>query len=377
VSCARTLDSARFDVEVAYVLPQLNALVGELADAGVPAHCLGSGRRLDPSWPWRLRRLLHHGRYDVLHTHMPLPAVAARLVRGRRGPKLVNTDHAIWDQLRRPTYVANLATFSLNDHVFAVSQAVADSMDLRWAPRLRELPPIEVLLHGIELGSSPVPDADARVTARQLLDLPMDALVLGTVGNLTPVKQQSTLLRVLRDLQPAHPGLRLVIVGEGPLRHALTLEARSLGVEDQVVFTGGRDDVARLLPAFDVFVLSSEFEGLSIALVEGLAVGLPSVVTAVGGLPEVIADGVEGLLVPPRSPRAFVQALDRLLSDGELRRRMSVAALERSKSFDIRRAVRRLEEVYEATENFPRAAVCTPARDRAASSPAIDLRASR
>src|SRR3954454_24097815 len=95
VSCARTLDPARFDVEVAYVLPDRDALVGELAQAGVPAHCLGSGRRLDPSWPWRLHRLLQNRDYDVLHTHMPLPAVAARLVRGRGGPKLVNTDHAI------------------------------------------------------------------------------------------------------------------------------------------------------------------------------------------------------------------------------------------------------------------------------------------
>jgi glycosyltransferase involved in cell wall biosynthesis len=349
VSCARTLDASRFEVEVAYVLPHLDALVRELADSGVRAHCLGTGRPFDPWWPWRLRRLIQRGRYDVVHSHMPLPAVAARLICGRRGPKLVNTDHSMWNHLRRPTYWANLATYALNDHVFAVSQAVADSVDLRWAPRLRSLPPVEVLLHGIELDALPADRVEARTRARMLLGLPEDVPVLGTVGNLRPVKEQSTLLKVLRRLQPAHPDLRLVIVGEGPLRHALTLEARSLGVEHQVVFTGGRNDVPQLLPAFDVFVLSSQFEGLSIALVEALAVGLPSVVTEVGGLPEVVRDGVEGLLVPPTRPEPFARAVDRLLSDEQLRRDMSLAALQRSEAFDVRRAVRRMEEVYAAS----------------------------
>jgi glycosyltransferase involved in cell wall biosynthesis len=346
VSCARHLDTSRFQVEVAYLLPWKDALVGELADAGIPAYCLGARGPLDVSWVWRLRQLVRRRRYDVVHTHLPVPAVAARLTLRPNAPRLVHTEHGTWQHYRWPTYAANLATYALNDHVFAVSRAVADSIEPRRVPHLRVLPPIEVLVHGIELTGPPV--AEARLRARQLLGLPMDAPVLGTVGNLTAIKDQSTLLRAARRLQVAHPGIRVVVVGTGPLQADLEREARELGIADRVLFTGMRDDVDVLLPAFDVFALSSRFEGLPIALVEALAAGLPSVVTSVGGVPEVVTHGQEGLVIAPGSAEALADAVGILLSDDGLRRRMARAALDRSRSFDIRRAVRRIEEIYVA-----------------------------
>ena len=346
VSCARGLDRERFEVEVAYLLPWKDALVGELAEAEIPVHCLGAARAFDPSWVWRLRQLVGRRRYDIVHTHMPVPAVAARLVLGPGGPRLVHTEHNTWHRYRWSTYLANLATYALNDHVIAVSRAVAHSIETSRVPHLRELPPVEVLVHGIDLDRAP--DRKTAAEARHLLGLPDDAPVLGTVGNLTAKKDQTTLLRALALLRCSHPGVRLVIVGTGPMRQALERDARALGIADMVEFTGLRDDVPALLPAFDVFVLPSRFEGLPIALVEALAAGLPSVATSVGGVPEVITSGSEGLLVAPGSPELLASAVERLLSDEGLRRRMSLSALQRSKSFDIRRAVRRIEEIYAA-----------------------------
>ena len=92
--------------------------------------------------------------------------------------------------------------------------------------------------------------------------------------------------------------VQLVLVGSGPLERALRDDARSLGLSDRVVFAGSRDDVAELLPAFDVFALSSQNEGLPISLLEAMAAGVPCVATSVGGVPEVIHNGNEGLLVP-------------------------------------------------------------------------------
>jgi glycosyltransferase involved in cell wall biosynthesis len=346
VSCARALDTSRFEVQVAYLLPWKDALVDELAGAGVTTHCLGTGRATDLAWIWRLRRLVRTLRFDIVHTHMPIPAVAARLALGPGGPRLVHTEHNTWRRYRWPTYAANLATYALNDHVIAVSQAVADSIEPRRVPRLKAMPPIEVLVHGIELDVPGV--GNARLGARRLLDLPADAPVVGTVGSLTAKKDHGTLLRAVQLLQRRHAGTRLVVVGTGPLQQALRQEAHDLGISDLVVFTGLRDDVTALLPAFDVFALSSTFEGLPIALVEALAAGLPSVVTAVGGVPEVVTDGREGLLVPAGSPQLLADAVARLLADDELRAQMSRAARERSRAFDIRRAVRRLEEIYAA-----------------------------
>jgi glycosyltransferase involved in cell wall biosynthesis len=346
VSCARAMDRTRFDVEVAYLLPNKDALVGELADAGIPAHCIGSDRQLDVSWVWRLRQLVRQHQYDIVHTHMPIPAVAARLGLWPGRPRLVHTEHNTWHRYRWPTYAANLATYALNDHVIAVSHAVADSIELRRVPHLRPMPPVEVLVHGIDFDAQPGPDG--RDAARQLLGLPADIPVVGTVGNLTAKKDQATMLRALRLLQQPHPGARLVIIGTGPLQSELQREAQRLGIAQLVLFTGMRDDVPHLLPAFDVFTLSSRFEGLSIALVEALAAGVPAVATAVGGIPEVVTDGREGLLVPPGLPDALAAGWDRLLSDDQLRRRMSAAALERSLAFDVRRAVRRIEQIYSA-----------------------------
>ncbi|GAA3181029.1 glycosyltransferase [Blastococcus jejuensis] len=346
VSCARTLDASRFEVEVAYLLPQKDALVGELAEAGIPAHCLGLRRGFDPSWAWRLRRLVRQRGYDVVHTHMPVPAVAARLLLWPDSPRLVHTEHNTWQRYRWPTYAANLATYARNDHVIAVSQAVADSIEMRRVPHLRAAPPVEVLVHGIDLDTPR--DAGARARARGLLGLAPDAPVVGTVGNLTAKKDQVTMLRAVQSLRVAHPALRLVIIGTGPLQKALERETQELGLADVVLFTGMRDDVADLLPAFDIFGLTSRFEGLPIALLEALSAGLPAVVTAVGGTPEVITDEQEGLLVSPGSPQAFADAVHRLLTDDRLRRRLSLAALARSESFDIRRATRRIEEIYEA-----------------------------
>ena len=149
VTGAAHLDHERFEVEVAYLLPVKDALVPELTSRGLRVHCLQQQGPTDLRWVPRLRRLIRDGRFDVVHTHMPVPAVAARLVSGKAA--LVHTEHNVWQRYRRPTYWANALTFRRNDAVIAVSQAVADSMRSALLPR----PPAttEVLLHGVEHGA--------------------------------------------------------------------------------------------------------------------------------------------------------------------------------------------------------------------------------
>jgi glycosyltransferase involved in cell wall biosynthesis len=141
--------------------------------------------------------------------------------------------------------------------------------------------------------------------------------------------------------------VRAVIVGTGPLEEELRASAESLGITALVTFTGMRTDVDELLPAFDVFVLSSRFEGLPIALLEAMGAGLPSVVTAVGGIPEVVDDGIEGILVPAGDLGAFTSALEKLLGDPELRRAMGRAAEVRASRLDLANAVHLTEQIYD------------------------------
>jgi glycosyltransferase involved in cell wall biosynthesis len=138
-----------------------------------------------------------------------------------------------------------------------------------------------------------------------------------------------------------------VIVGSGPLEPKLRQAARRAGLAGAVVFTGSRDDATSLLPGFDVFALSSRFEGLSIALVEALAAGVPAVCTRVGGVPEVLDGSGAGELVPPQRPDLLAEAIGGLLRDDDRRTAMATAAVARAAAFDVGDSVPRLESVYD------------------------------
>ncbi|WP_395293270.1 glycosyltransferase [Kitasatospora hibisci] len=353
LNCARHADTSRYEIELAYVLPWKDALAPALTEAGVRVHCLGTPGngtatvapgRSDPRWPLRLRRLIAARRYDLVHTHMPVPATAARLLAPTAGsPRLVHTEHNVWDRYRTATRWANALTYRRNDAVIAVSHAVE-----RGIPAARRRPGswVTVVHHGPDLSGAPEGPA-ARAEARTELGLPQDAFVVGTVGNLTPKKDQATLLAAHAELRRHHPGTRLVLIGSGPLEGQLRDRAAELGLADSVLFAGSRSDVPALLAGLDVFTLSSRQEGLPVALMEAMTTGLPSVVTRVGGMPEVLDDGEQGLLVPPGDPAALAAALGRLAADPPLRSLLGAAARERAGRFDVAGAQRAVEAVYE------------------------------
>lgn len=345
VNAVRCIDRDRFEVEVAYALGWKDHFVTDIASSGVAVHCLGQRSAIDLGWIRRLRDVVRRGRYDLVHAHMPVPAVAARVaLGGRRRPAVVYTEHNLWSSHRWPTRLADALTYHRNTAVIAVSQAVADSVA---APSLRGWSPeITVIHHGIDLDAARR-GREARTAARALLDIDEGAPVVGAVGNLSAKKDHKNLLAAVSLLLPSNPALRAVIVGEGPLRAELEAEAGRLGCAGAVVFTGSRDDVPQLLPAFDLFMVSSRAEGLPIALLEAMAAGIPCVATRVGGIPETVVHGNEGLLVDPGDPAALAEAASVLLGDGELRLRMGAAAQTRAAAFGIERAVRQIEQLYE------------------------------
>ena len=132
-----------------------------------------------------------------------------------------------------------------------------------------------------------------------------------------------------------------------PSRRSCAHQASRLGLDGTVLFLGFRDDAQRVAASFDVFALSSEYEGLSIALIEALALGRPAVVPDVGGLGEVVRNEQEGLVVAPADETALATAIVRLLDDPPMRERMGEKGRRRALDFDIRWAVRRIEQVYE------------------------------
>jgi glycosyltransferase involved in cell wall biosynthesis len=343
VGAARHLDRSQFELVVAYLLPWKDAFVADIEATGTEVVCLDAPRPTSVAWLPRLRRLVRERGIDVVHTHMPLPAVAARLALPGRRPAFVHTEHNMWDRYRRPTRWANAATYRRNARVIAVSDGVAGS--------IRSSVPVEVVVHGTDPSLAVTGEA-ARAAARAELGLAPDARVVGSVGNFTAKKDQATLLRAVAEVPTADLGgggdAVLVLVGLGPLEGELRALARDLGIAERVVFAGSRDDVFALLPALDVFALSSRFEGLPIALLEAMASGVAPVATRVGGIPEVITDGRDGVLVDPGDPTGLAAALTRVLGDDDERARIAACARARAGDFDLVHAVRRAEEIYRA-----------------------------
>ena len=146
-----------------------------------------------------------------------------------------------------------------------------------------------------------------------------DVFVIGTVGRLQDVKDQASLIEAFALLCVRRPEqrarLRLAIVGDGPLREKLAQKARDAGVAELVWFPGARNDIPELMRSFDVFALSSIAEGTPVTLLEAMACGLPVVATKVGGIPEVVQDGVNGALVPASNPQALAEALELYAAD--------------------------------------------------------------
>lgn len=342
VNASPYLDRSRFDYQVAYLLPWKNALVGELETKGLPVHCLAAGR--GPGWVYRLRRLVRNEQIDLVHSHSPLAAVAVRLALGPGSPRRVYTEHNVWERFHPATYWLNLLTFPRSNHVFAVSNQVRASVRYPRPLRMMRLPTVETLYHGPDPASIAGWGNPAGV--RQELGISASAPVVGTVANFKTHKDYPTLIQAAAEVVKEIPAARFVVVGLGPLEKEIKRLTERHGLNGSVVFAGYREDAPRVAGAFDVFVLSSLQEGLSIATVEAMAQGVPAVVTSVGGLPEVVEHGYNGLVVPPRDPQALAESILHMLRDDQNRLRMGENARRRSVDFDIRDAVRRMEDVY-------------------------------
>lgn len=353
-AAAAARDRDVFDYEVAYVLPWKDHVVPELTSSGVAVHCVGRGTGrvrpvLDPTWAARLRALLRSRRYDVVHVHSPMVAGVVRPVvwsLGRQRPKLVSTEHNGWNTYSWPTRLVNSATYGLDDAHFAVSEPVRASVSSRHRDD------VTVAVHGVRVDDVRAMRAE-RTAMRYELGLADDDIVVGTVANYIAQKAYPNLFAAAKIALDANPRLRFVAVGQGQLKAEIEAEHASYRFGDRFLLLGYRPDAVRVLAGCDIFTLASHFEGLPVALMEALALGLPVAVTAVGGIPDAVMDGTEGLLVPPGEPDRLAAAVLQIAGDPHTREQMATAAYHRGSEFDISRAVRQVEAVYRQLVGAP------------------------
>lgn len=293
----------------------------------------------------RLVRLLRRLRPEIVHSRNWATFDAVLAARLARVPMVVHGEHGrdINDPEgrngRRNRWRRRLSP--------VVTQFVAVSEDLRrWLVEDVRLAAGKVVtIHNgvdcLRFGSG------QRGGGRERFDLPGDAIVVGTVGRLDPVKDQASLIRAFAAVAGKHPRAVLALVGDGPCRGELAALVEGLGLGERVRLLGERHDIPRVLAGLDVFVLPSIAEGLSNTILEAMATGLPVIATRVGGNPELVEDGVTGRLVPVRDHRALVEALEECLDDSHVRALRGKASAERVlQHFSIDRMRRKYEDLY-------------------------------
>jgi glycosyltransferase involved in cell wall biosynthesis/protein-tyrosine-phosphatase len=314
VATAASYLAARPDLRLTAVVFNDGWLASELRRLGLEVAVvderLGTVRMI----PAITRFLLAHD-VDIVHTHRPNDNVIGTIAATFAGvPHVVRTIHGLpepmrgWDRAKYRVHDAidRAALRTCADRVVAVSRHAADALAAAGMRRRA----IAQIHNGIDLDRVCAVRPAGEV--RRAFGIADDALVIGTAGRLTAVKGQAYLIDAAARILARQPDAWFVLVGAGPLRAELAARARSAGVDARVLFVDPLADVRAtvfdLIAALDIFVLPSLSEGSPMALLEAMALGRPVVAAAVGGVPEIVDDGENGVLIPARSAQAIADA---------------------------------------------------------------------
>jgi sugar transferase (PEP-CTERM/EpsH1 system associated) len=330
VEFARHRDADLFELPVVS-LADRGALAHELERFDTQVVTMGQPSGLKLILLWRLLRLFEHLRPSVVHTHDARSLFyAGPAARAARVPILIHTRHGRDCHLKPRNVVVGRQLARLVDHYVCVSDDVrAQCAAQGIAPRR-----LLTIKNGIDL-------------ARFCFKGPAPAGPVVAVARLNPEKDVANLVRATAILAETASDFRVDVAGDGPCLDELKRLARELSVDGRIRFLGEVRDIAGLLAGARMFVLPSMSEGIPLTALESMACGLPVVATEVGGVPEVVVDGVTGLLVPPADPAALAQSVMKIWEDRALGYQMGVAGRRRAeRCFDIRRMVAEYEALY-------------------------------
>lgn len=331
-------DPARYAAAVA--CPGGGELQRQIQEAGIQVFELKGGEKsFRLSHLKELKRIISEGGFEIIHTHA---SFSGRIAGKLSGCKVVFTRHSI-GKIKKDVFsklAANMGTKVFADAVIAVSRAVKVSMIEMGIPAKM----IKVIHNGIDLSFYD----NVGASLRQEYNIPGNVKIVGTVARLVPEKGVEYSIKAMPYILRGNPGTRLVIIGDGYLKQSLLDLSIRLGVEDEVMFLGYRRNVEAIISDFDVFMMPSMTEGLSLALLEVMALGKPVVATEVGGNPEVIRTGVNGLLVPPGDEGALARGVGEMLSRKEEARALGMKARETVKeSFNAGLMAAKTMDIYD------------------------------
>jgi len=345
---ALRMDKTRFEVAVCTLYrPLPGDLSSEILRAKIRFYHLDYGLGLKPGAIRTIASIVNEYRPHVIHTHLGalkyalIPALAFRV------PARVHTVHSPVE--REDSFIEMIINFVAYHWACVVPVGVSDHVAMTVNQRYRLTDDRVIRIYnGAHVQRFLDHGQVNKESLREMYGLPPKASIVINIGRLEPPKNQYLLLQSAQLVAAAVPEVVFLFCGQGSLLPALQRSVRHLGLEDKAFFLGERADVDKLLLLADVFAITSNWEGFGISIVEAMAAGLPTIATAVGGIPEIIEDGVTGELVQPGNYEVFANVLIQLLRDQSRKHRMGLAAREAAKRFDIHTMVQAYEGLYSA-----------------------------
>ncbi len=331
------------------------SLIEEVRQRGIPLTIMPEiVREINPvkdgTAVLKLKQIMQEGGYQIVHTHSSKAGVLGRWAAHLADvPIIIHTVHgwSFHDRMspaKRQMYVL-LEKFAAR---FSQAMIVVSPQDIEkgLAQGIGRRQDYHLIRSGVELERFGHPQMPPAVI-RQQLGIPANALVVGSVTRLSPQKAPLDLVAAFAHIYKKQPAAWFIIVGDGPLRPEVEADLAAAGIADRVILTGLRRDIPELMAAFDVFVLSSLWEGLPRVLPQAMATGLPIVTTRADGSAEAVVDGENGFLVERGEPQALAQKILALLDDGELRERMGENGRARAHIFGARKMAQDIDALYQ------------------------------
>lgn len=319
------------------VICQLGSpLEDAMKKAGIEAIPIKMRGEMDLLAAWKIGQLLRLNKYDIMHAHTAHAHFIGLLSRifGKVKAMVVSrrVDFPIKSRFKYNTF---------DVHYIAVSEAIKRVMIDGGVVSQK----INVVRSCIDLSKF---DTAVISDVRGKFGIKKDAILIGNIAHMADHKGQIYLVRAAEIVRRKYPDVRFIIVGDGELRSYLESEAQKLGLNNALIFTGFRKDVVDFLVAFDIFAFPSHLEGLGTSLLDAMAMRKPIVSTTAGGIPEVVEHGVNGILVPPKDPESFADAIICLIESPETRLRYGIAGRKIvEEKFTIDRLVEGTLGIYE------------------------------
>ncbi len=349
LSLVTALDPRDFSVSV--ILPQ-GLLADELNKYRINTFLVPMRSRSDVAAVNAIQKLLVKYDPDILHIHGQRAGLLARLAVKDLPIKVVYTEHTWTKDFRLDNPLLHWAHIrsmrildKFTDTTIAVSKAVADFLI---PMNITKPDKIKIIYNGIDIVAD---REDDRCDWAEKLGLCKKDVVIGTMGSLNIQKDTGTLLKAMPRILHKLPEAKLVIVGSGPLQKWLQTLAKKLHIEHAVVFAGMLPKVNQVLKIFSIFVLCSKSETFGLSILEAMRAHIPVIATRVGGVPEIITNNRNGILVEPSDPKALAVAVMKLLNDKKLQRKLVMGGDETLYKFTVTTMVRETEKLYKQLVN--------------------------